>query len=128
MLTAVVAPLLAVVIVGGFGFAIWMFQPLRAVASEGRVVVSGFTSGTIPAVRTNYLLLKNISVVGMTINAYIKQRSPELEKAQAAIFDLMAQGKVSSNIMERLPFERFMDGIKLIEDRKVVGKAVLEIG
>ena len=98
---------------------------LRAIADEGRAVVAGFTSGTIPAVRTNYLLLKNIAVVGMTINSYLKAKSPALKEAQAAIFDLMRAGKVGPNIMEHFPFERFMDAIKLLEDRKIVGKSVL---
>lgn len=98
---------------------------LRAIADEGRAVVAGFTSGTIPAVRTNYLLLKNIAVVGMTINSYIKAKSPALKDAQGAIFELMSAGKVGSNIMERFPFENFMDAIKLLEDRKIVGKSVV---
>ena len=98
---------------------------LRAIADEGRAVVAGFTSGTIPAVRTNYLLLKNIAVVGMTINSYLKAKSPQLKDAQAAIFDLMRAGKVGPNIMERFPFERVMDAIRLLEDRKIVGKSVV---
>lgn len=98
---------------------------LRAIATEGRVVVSGFTSGTIPAVRTNYLLLKNISVVGSTINYYIKQGSPLIGEAQRALYDLLLAGKIDPNIMERLPFDRYMDGIKMLEERKIVGKAVL---
>lgn len=98
---------------------------LRAIANEGRVVVSGFTSGTIPSVRTNYLLLKNISVVGSTINYYIKDASPLIGEAQAAIYELLLAGKVGPNIMNRLPFDQFMDGIKMLEDRKIVGKSVL---
>ena len=100
---------------------------LRAIGDEGRAVVAGFTSGTIPQVRTNYLLLKNIGVLGMTINSYIHQRSPKLAKAQSALFDLLLAGKIDPNIMARYPFEQFMDAIKLLEDRKVVGKAVLTI-
>ncbi|MFT7572738.1 MAG: NADPH2:quinone reductase [Paracoccaceae bacterium] len=98
---------------------------LRAIANEGRVVVSGFTSGTIPSVRTNYLLLKNISVVGSTINYYIKDASPLIGEAQAAIYELLLAGKVAPNIMNRLPFEQYMDGIKMLEERKIVGKSVL---
>jgi NADPH:quinone reductase len=98
---------------------------LRAVADEGRAVVVGFASGTIPAVRTNYLLLKNISVVGMTVNSYMKARSPDIAKAQAALFDLLAAGKIDPNIMARLPFDQFRDGIRTLEDRKIVGKTVL---
>ena len=88
-------------------------------------MVSGFTSGTIPAVRTNYLLLKNISVVGSTINYYIKDGSPLIGEAQAALYDLLLAGKVDPNIMNRLPFDQYMDGIKALEERKIVGKSVL---
>lgn len=112
---------LAVDLVGGEVFD----ATLRAISNEGRIVVTGFTSGTISSVRTNYLLLKNISVVGMTVAAYMRTRSPEIARVQAAIFDLLLAGKINPNIMERLPFERFMDGIKLLEDRKIIGKSVL---
>jgi NADPH2:quinone reductase len=98
---------------------------LRAVANEGRVIVSGFTSGTIPAVRTNYLLLKNISVVGSTINYYIKQGSPLVGEAQAALFEFLLAGKIAPNIMNRLPFDQYMEGIRMLEERKIVGKSVL---
>ena len=98
---------------------------LRAIAAEGRIVVSGFTSGTIPTVRTNYLLLKNIAVIGSTINFYIKDASPLVGEAQRALFELLLAGKAAPNIMNRLPFEQYMDGIKMLEDRKIVGKSVL---
>ena len=98
---------------------------LRAIANEGRVVVSGFTSGTIPSVRTNYLLLKNISVVGSTINYYIKDASPLIGEAQAALYDLLLAGKITPNIMNRLTFDQYMDGIRMLEERKIVGKSVL---
>ena len=100
---------------------------IRAIGDEGRAVVAGFTSGTIPQVRTNYRLLKNIGVLGMTITSYIHQRSPKLAEAQSALFDLLLAGEIDPNIMARYPFERYMDAIGLLEDRKVVGKAVLTI-
>ena len=98
---------------------------LRAIANEGRVVVSGFTSGTIPSVRTNYLLLKNIAVVGSTINYYIKDASPLIGEAQTALYDLLLAGRITPNIMNRLTFDQYMDGIRMLEDRKIVGKSVL---
>ena len=61
----------------------------------------------------------------MTLNSYQQPRSPVLRASQEAIFDLMLAGKITPNIMQRFPFERFMDGIGLLEDRKIVGKAVL---
>lgn len=114
---------LAFDLVGGEAFD----ATLRAIGDQGRAVVAGFTSGAIPQIRTNYLLLKNIGVLGMTINSYIHRRSPKLAAAQSALFELLLAGKIDPNIMARYPFERYMDAIKLLEDRKIVGKAVLTI-
>jgi len=98
---------------------------MRAIAWSGRVVVSGFTTGTIPSVKTNYLLLKNIAVVGMAISSYFDRRAPEIAIAQAAIFDLWKEDKVHPHIRARFPLDEFAKAIALIEDRKIVGKAVL---
>ncbi len=101
---------------------------LRAIAWSGRVVVSGFTTGTIPSVKTNYLLLKNIAVVGMAISSYFDRRAPEIATAQAAIFELWNDDKVHPHIRARFPLDDFSKAIALIEDRKIVGKAVLLMG
>ena len=98
---------------------------LRAIAWSGRVIVSGFTTGTIPSVKTNYLLLKNIAVVGMAISSYFDRRAPEVATAQEAIFELWKDDKVHPHIMARFPINEFSKAIALIEDRKIVGKAVL---
>ena len=108
-------------LVGGAPFE----ASMRAIAWSGRVVVSGFTTGTIPSVKTNYLLLKNIAVVGMAISSYFDRRAPEIATAQAAIFELWKDDKVHPHIMARFPLDEFAKAIALIEDRKIVGKAVL---
>lgn len=112
---------LVIDMVGGEVFG----SSLRAVAPNGRIVVVGFTSGTIPTLRTNYLLLKSISVIGSTLHYYMKHESPEFAEGQKLIFDLLLRGRIGPNIMDKFPFERFMDAIKLLEDRRIVGKAVV---
>lgn len=112
---------LALDLVGGAVFD----ATLRTIVQEGRLIVSGFTSGTIPTLKTNYLLLKNISVVGSTMNFYIKDAWPQVGEAQQALFELLLAGKVKPNIMNRLPFEQYMDGILMLEKRTIVGKSVL---
>ncbi len=98
---------------------------MRAIAWSGRAVVSGFTTGTIPSVKTNYLLVKNISVLGMAISSYFDRRAPEIAEAQAAIFELWKDDKIHPHIMARFPLDDFKQAIALIEERKIVGKAVL---
>src|SRR3954454_10504719 len=53
--------------VGGDRFT----DSLRSLREEGRCVVVGFTGGSIPEVKVNRLLLKNIEVVGAGWGGYI---------------------------------------------------------
>lgn len=100
---------------------------LRCVAFGGRVVVLGFTAGRIPSLKTNYLLLKNIAVVGMTVNGYLQQRPDTVRTAQQAIFALWMDGRLQPAIHTELPFDDFADGFKMLEEREVIGKIVLAI-
>ena len=53
--------------VGGDRFT----DSLRSLREEGRVVVVGFTGGSIPEVKVNRLLLNNMEVVGAGWGAYV---------------------------------------------------------
>src|SRR6185295_8802731 len=53
--------------VGGDRFT----DSLRSLAEGGRVVVVGFTGGSIPEVRVNRLLLNNVEVIGAGWGAYV---------------------------------------------------------
>ena len=57
--------------VGGDRF----LDSLRSLASEGRLLVLGFTSGTIPTVKVNRLLLGNTAVIGVG-SAELWRREP----------------------------------------------------
>ncbi len=48
-----------------------MTDSLRSLKEEGRLVVVGFTGGSIPEVKVNRLLLNNVSVVGAGWGAYV---------------------------------------------------------
>ena len=56
--------------VGGDRFT----DSLRSLNPDGRLVVVGFTGGSIPEVKVNRLLLNNIDVVGAGWGAYITKR------------------------------------------------------
>ena len=59
--------------VGGDRFT----DSLRSLRENGRLVVVGFTGGSIPEVKVNRLLLNNIEVVGAGWGAYVMSK-PEL--------------------------------------------------
>ena len=100
---------------------------LRALAWCGRLVIVGFASGQIPAIKANYLLVKNISVVGIHWSDY-RERTPErVTAAQAELFDLYRQGRLDPHIGLKLPLEKFADGLRALRDGTVQGKIILDV-
>jgi NADPH2:quinone reductase len=100
---------------------------MRALAWCGRMVVVGFAAGRIPVIKANYLLVKNIAVTGLQWSDY-RDRTPErMAEAQAEIFRLHGEGKLSANVMATYPLEQMAEAMAVISDRKVVGKVVLEV-
>ena len=53
---------------------------LRSLAWSGRLLVIGFAAGDVPQIPANYLLVKNISVVGVYWGAY-RTKEPETYRA-----------------------------------------------
>jgi NADPH:quinone reductase len=110
--------------VGGDRFT----DSLRSLREEGRLVVVGFTGGSIPEVKVNRLLLKNTEVIGAGWGAYVMSK-PELnQKIGAEIDQLVESGHVRPVVGARFPLERASDALELIDSRGATGKVVLEPG
>ena len=101
---------------------------LRALASGGRIVVVGFTSGRIPNLKTNYVLLKNISVTGLHMNDYFQRDPAGVRRVQEELFRLATDEKIDPQVMQAYPMERFAEALNVIRDRRVMGKIVLTTG
>jgi NADPH2:quinone reductase len=108
--------------VGGERFV----DSLRSLREEGRVLVVGFTEGSIPEVRVNRLLLRNISVVGAGWGAYVFGRPERIREIGAAIDAMIASGAVRPIVGARLPLKRTADAFRLIDERRAIGKVVVE--
>ena len=100
---------------------------LKTLAFGGRIVVLGFTSAEIPNIKSNYLLLKNIAAVGMTINGYFARRPKIVSAAHIAIFDIWRQGKIHPNIHAEIPLNKFAEAFRMLENREIIGKVVLSL-
>jgi NADPH2:quinone reductase len=109
--------------VGGDRFT----DSLRSLREGGRVVVVGFTGGSIPEVRVNRLLLGNTEVIGAGWGNYV-MRKPELNREIGdAIGRLIEQGFVRPIVGARFPFERAGEALELLDGRGATGKVVLEV-
>ena len=79
----------------------------------------------MPEIKANYLLVKNIGVLGMTVAEPFANRDPLVEAAQTKIFELLEAGKLAPNIQGVYPLDDFMTPIQALGNRTVVGKSVL---
>lgn len=109
--------------VGGDRFT----DSLRSLREGGRVLVVGFTGGSIPEVKVNRLLLRNTEVIGAGWGAYVMSK-PELNREiGAAVQGLIDGGFVRPVVGARFPLERAGEALKAIDAREATGKVVLEL-
>lgn len=106
--------------VGGDRFT----DSLRSLRSEGRIVVIGFTDGSIPEVRVNRLLLNNTEVSGCSWS--VLATAPGGLSAAAKQLDEMASaGQITPVVTATYPLSEGAKALQAIDDRSVTGKAVL---
>ena len=109
--------------VGGDRFT----DSLRSLREGGRVVVVGFTGGSIPEVRVNRLLLANTEVIGAGWGNYVIRKPKLNQEIGEAIDRLIEQGFVRPVVGARFPLEQAADALELIDGRGATGKVVLEV-
>ena len=109
--------------VGGDRF----LDSLRALKENGRLVVVGFTSGSIPEVKVNRLLLRNTEVVGAGWAEYALRRPQINRTIGEALEAMIASGAVRPVVGARFPLARAADAMRLIDDRAATGKVVLNV-
>jgi NADPH:quinone reductase len=109
--------------VGGDRF----LDSLRCLRENGRLVVVGFTGGSIPEVRVNRLLLKNTEVVGAGWGAYVMRKPDVCREIGAAVNALVDDGSVRPIVGARFPFEQAREALEMIDERRATGKVVLDV-
>jgi len=102
-------------------------ESVRALAPEGRLVVIGFTEGSIPTVSVNRLLFRNVSVVGAGWGHFAFERPEYLREVAAALDAMAAAGHVNPIVGRRYPLEGVRDALEDLDGRRAVGKIVLDM-
>jgi NADPH2:quinone reductase len=98
---------------------------LRAMAWEGRYLVLGFASGTIPRIPLNLVLLKGCSLIGVFWTAFV-ERNPERHRANLVILlDWCKERRIVPHIHAAFPLAETARALELIEGRKVTGKVIV---
>jgi NADPH2:quinone reductase len=101
-------------------------ESVRCIAFGGRLLIIGFTSGRIPTIAVNMPLIKGFSVVGVRAGEY-GRKNPEKGRENIATIDrLLAEKKIRPHIGARFPLDRAIDAMRMLQDRTIIGKAVIE--
>ena len=98
---------------------------IRAVAWCGRYVVIGFAAGSIPSLKVNYLLVRNIEVSGLQIGDYRKRKPDKMQDCFDQIFELYDVGKIGPLPFKTLPLKEVGRALGSIRDRIARGRIVL---
>ena len=101
---------------------------LRACNPEARLLPLGFASGTVPQIPANYLLVKNLTVLGFYWGGYTRVNPRVLTDSFAVLFDWYAAGRLTPHVSHVLPLEQANDGLELLRTRAATGKVVIGIG
>jgi NADPH2:quinone reductase len=109
--------------VGGDRFT----DSIRSLREGGRVLVVGFTGGSIPEVRVNRLLLGNTEIVGAGWGAYVLSKPEVTQQIGAALAELIDRGVVRPIVGARFPLEDASAALRVLDERQATGKVVLEI-
>ena len=100
-------------------------ESVRCLGWEGRIIVVGFVSGRAALAKTNHLLIKGASVIGVRAGEGARRNPERGARAKAALLELAAAGHLAPNISHRFKLEDAAKAFGAIDAREVVGKAVL---
>jgi NADPH2:quinone reductase len=99
---------------------------LRCIAWGARLLVIGFTGG-VGVAKTNLILIKGASVLGVRAGEAVR-KNPALNVARMADLTRLAnERRISPNISHRLPLEDYAKAMRLLMDRRAIGRVVLEM-
>ncbi len=97
----------------------------RQIAWGGRIVIVGFSSGKIPTVSMNRVLLKHIALVGVHFGPTHRHDPKTVHDGFRALDALYRQGKLAPTISKTFPLDRVTEALELIGSRQSIGKIVL---
>jgi NADPH2:quinone reductase len=109
--------------VGGDRFT----DSLRSLDMAGRLVVIGFTGGSIPVVKVNRLLLRNLTVVGIGLDPMDRRFPGTVRRIGDEVAALAEQGRIKPFVGHRLPLDQGAEALRLLDRREALGKVVVDV-
>lgn len=100
-------------------------ESMRCLNWGARILILGFVGGKPALAKTNHLLIKGASAVGVRVGGF-NEFEPETAAANLKVLvDWAGEGKITPHVSHTFPLDRFADAMQAVIDRKVVGKCIL---
>ena len=100
---------------------------IRSMAWKGRYLVVGFAGGQIPKIPLNLTLLKGCAVMGVFWGQFATLEPQQSMKNFIDIVGWISAGKLSQHIHKIYPLAQAPQALQDLADRRVVGKAIIEV-
>ncbi|MEU9150443.1 NADPH:quinone oxidoreductase family protein [Streptomyces sp. NPDC048417] len=100
-------------------------QSTKVVAFEGRIVVVGFASGTIPSPALNHALVKNYSILGLHWGLYATKNPKLILDCHQQLTELAAKGAIKPLVSERVPLSEAAAAVQRVGDGVTTGRVTV---
>ena len=98
---------------------------LRSTRWGGRLLVIGFTTGTIPEIPLNLPLLKGNSVVGVYWGRFTMEEPDSHAANSGQVVEWVEQGKLKPVIQKTYALDDGKDALRCVADRKAMGRVII---
>ncbi|MFD3587297.1 NADPH:quinone oxidoreductase family protein [Streptomyces sp. NPDC058683] len=100
-------------------------QSTKVVAFEGRIVVVGFASGTIPSPALNHALVKNYSILGLHWGLYATKNPKLILDCHQQLTELAAKGAIKPLVSERVSLSGAAAAVQRLGDGVTTGRVTV---
>ncbi|MET9236900.1 NADPH:quinone oxidoreductase family protein [Streptomyces cellulosae] len=100
-------------------------QSAKTVVFEGRIVIVGFASGTIPSPGLNHALIKNYAILGLHWGLYNTKNPKLVQHCHEQLTELAARGAIKPLVSERVPLAGAADAVQRVADGVTTGRVTV---
>ncbi len=102
-------------------------QCMRCINWKGRILVVGFTAGSIPKVPINLILLKGCQLVGVFYGAFTAREPAENAKNFSELLQFYEEGRIHPHVGQEFSMQHYAEALRCLSNREAIGKVVLNI-
>jgi NADPH:quinone reductase len=100
-------------------------QALRALIWQGRFLVVGFASGTIPKLPLNLVLVKGVDVRGVFWGEAVARDTAQHIRNMDQLLAWVAEGRLQPHISQTFPLADAVKALGILDRREAQGKIIL---